>query len=429
MYRWRGTKQGLSRVLSTYLKIAGLGEKVEVSDNFTGFPYYFQVQLTLNDRDPVKYWQQAKIAKAIIDQEKPAQTYYALRILTPTMQITRRSVWSSEPFTLFEITQEQTFTIEVKITSSLFNNGEINQLPEQLVIELQGNSQAITLEPPELIIEGENLAVKYTLTYQHFQDNLDGFNVKLSNRTDEYFTGNLTIKLYFQLNQTIYDDILLREERINLSPVLKICNQNDAQKIIEGNTIFRIATVSQMSGMRITEYLWKAYIFRTFTAPKIQELEPDITAIIEKIELEAVVEVTQPNPVTPEMLNKITVRIKDNVSNFHLLTPETTIEDNKIRVKRSLYYYQFMQTIDSLTVTIKNLNNLKVQGKVTVQASLEINQELSSFQLLDENFELAPVPLKNILQICYDNEVGEDIIRETIPTILGTTTQSLDGQE
>ena len=71
LYRWRGTKQGLSKLLGLYLKNARLGEKVEIFDNFTNFPHYFQVQLTLNDRDPVKYWQQSKIAQAIIDQEKP----------------------------------------------------------------------------------------------------------------------------------------------------------------------------------------------------------------------------------------------------------------------------------------------------------------------------------------------------------------------
>ncbi len=40
-----------------------------------------------NDRDPDKYWRQAKIAQAIIDREKPAQTFYSLRILIPTMRI------------------------------------------------------------------------------------------------------------------------------------------------------------------------------------------------------------------------------------------------------------------------------------------------------------------------------------------------------
>ena len=87
LYRLRGTKAGLIQILSIYLKESGFGEKVEVFDQFKHFPYYFQVQLTLNDRDPEKYWRQAKIAKAIIDRVKPAQTFYSLKILVPTMRL------------------------------------------------------------------------------------------------------------------------------------------------------------------------------------------------------------------------------------------------------------------------------------------------------------------------------------------------------
>ncbi|NET44638.1 phage tail protein [Okeania sp. SIO2B3] len=418
-YRLRGTKEGLSELLSLYLKNAKLGEKVEIFDNFTHFPHYFQVQLTLNDRDPIKYWQQAKIAQAIIEQEKPAQTFYSLKILVPTMQLTVRSEFS-HTFKLFEPTEKQTFAIEVKITPSQINSSEINQLTKQLLIQLQGNSQAITLDSHETIIENQSFTLKYTLNYQHFQDNLDGFNVKLSNRTDKDFIGSLTIKLYFQINQEIYSE-LVTEEQINLSPVLKICSQNKEQEIIEGNTIFQQVNPPQISGMRITEYMWsQPYKFRTFTAPKIQELEPDITAIIDKIELTAIVEVTEPNQVTSDVLNKITVRLKDDVSDFHLFTPETTIENNQIRIKRILYYYQFMQTIDQLTVTLKNLNNVKVVGKVTVQVSWDTNQGQSLHQLLAKDFILEEVPTTNILQICYNHEVGIEITREIIPTILGT---------
>lgn len=87
LYRLRGTKQGLIEILKIYLTNAGFGEKVEVFDRFSHFPNYFQVQLTLNDRDPEKYWRQAKIARAIIDREKPAHTFYSLKILVPTMRI------------------------------------------------------------------------------------------------------------------------------------------------------------------------------------------------------------------------------------------------------------------------------------------------------------------------------------------------------
>ncbi|MGD1703154.1 phage tail protein I [Dapis sp. BLCC M229] len=250
LYRWRGTKKGLSELLQIYLTNSNLGSNVEVFDNFTNFPHYFQVQLTLNDRDPVKYWQQAKIAKAIIDREKPAQTYYALKILVLTMQLTKR--------------------------------------------------------PQE----------------SQFSENFDLPEAALTQET-------------------------------------------------------------------------------------------------EKIELEAIVEVTKPNPVTENVLNKIKVRFKDDVSNFHLLTPETTIEDHKITIKRILYNNNFYETINQLTVTIKNLNNVEINGKIRVKVSFAGHEE----DLLNTNLKLGAVPLQNILQICYNYEIGKELTRETIPTILGTTTQ------
>ncbi|MFK0735066.1 MAG: phage tail protein I [Gloeotrichia echinulata HAB0833] len=66
LYRLRGTKQGLIEILQIYLENSGFGKSVEVFDQFDSFPNYFQVQLTLNDRDPDKYWRQSKIPKAII---------------------------------------------------------------------------------------------------------------------------------------------------------------------------------------------------------------------------------------------------------------------------------------------------------------------------------------------------------------------------
>ncbi|MEM1167741.1 MAG: phage tail protein [Cyanobacteria bacterium P01_H01_bin.35] len=261
LYKLRGTKDGLTNILKLYLKKAGLGEDVKIFDNFTHFPHYFQVQLTLNDRNPIRYWQEAKIAKAIIDKEKPAQTFYSLKILVPTMRLTLRPE-VSEPLTVTE-------------------------------------------------------------------------NIKL---------------------------------------------------------------------------------------------DLDTTATSDKIKLTAIVEVTEPNQVTSDILHKITVRFKDDVSDFHLFTPETTTGNNgnnEIRIKRILYNYQFMETIDGLTVTLKNLNNVEIVGKVTVEVSWDTNQGESPHQLLQKDFILQEVLTTNILQICYNNEVGTEITRETIPTILGTETQSL----
>ncbi|QMS92059.1 phage tail protein [Nostoc edaphicum CCNP1411] len=422
LYRLRGTKQGLIEILGIYLKNSGFGEKVEVFDEFDNFPNYFQVQLTLKDRDPDKYWRQAKIAKAIIDSEKPAQTFYTLKILVPTMQLTKRS-HVAYPFKLFEPLQNQKFAIEVIITPNVSNSSTINQLAKQLLVQLQGNSKLITPDSSKIIINNQYFAIKQDLNYQHFQENLTGFNVVLSNRTDKYFVGNLAIKLYFYINDGEYSNTLL-EQSLNLSPVLKIYNKNNTGEITEGNTIFKQASQPQKSGMKITESIWsQPYTFQTFKPPKIQELQPQITAILEKIELEAIVEITQPKTITSDILNKITVRLQDDVSEFHLFTPETIRENNKITIKRTLYYQQFTQTIDRLDVAIKNLNNIDIVGKVTVQASLKINQRLSTYQLLEQTFNLTAVSPYNILEICRKNEEGQIISGNTI---LGTTSQSLN---
>ena len=94
LYTLRGTKVGLKLLLNLYLKNAkvGSGDSVEIFDDYTEFPHYFQVQLTLSDRDSSSYAQQLRIAQAVISQEKPAQTYYSLKILVPTMRITEDTV-------------------------------------------------------------------------------------------------------------------------------------------------------------------------------------------------------------------------------------------------------------------------------------------------------------------------------------------------
>lgn len=422
LYGLRGTKAGLIEILSIYLKNSGFGEKVEVFDQFDNFPNYFQVQLTLKDRDPDKYWRQAKIAKAIIDREKPAQTFYSLKILVPTMQLTKRS-HVAYPCKLFAPPKNQTFAIEVTITPNKINSIQINQLAEQLAIQIQGNSQSITPYSPKAIINNQSFSIKQSLNYQHLQENLAGFNVILSNRTDKQFVGNLTIKLYFSINEIEYNNTLL-EQSVNLSPVLKICCENDKREIIAGNTIFKQNPQPQQSGMKLTESIWtKPYSFLLFDPPKIQYLQSDITAIIEKLELAAIVEITQPNTINSDLLNKITVRLQDDVSEFYLLTPKTIRENNTIRIKRILSYQEFMQTIDKFTVTIKNLNNLDIAGKVTVQASLNINQRLSTYKILEQTFNLTAVSPYNILQICRKNEEGKIVSGNTI---LGTTSQSLN---
>ena len=108
LYRERGTKAGLEKMLRTYTGIPGK-ESVQVSEFVKplqidktctiglntviggGPPHFFLVKLILPTADPILKERKELIARAIIDQEKPAHTYYTLVIETPTMQIGERS--------------------------------------------------------------------------------------------------------------------------------------------------------------------------------------------------------------------------------------------------------------------------------------------------------------------------------------------------
>ncbi|MBD2233294.1 phage tail protein [Phormidium tenue] len=90
LYRLRGTKAALQTILALYLESAGFkqsAQKVQIDDEFDQIPHYFQVSIQLPTPDPELYWRQSRIATAIIDQEKPAHTFYALKVLVRTMQI------------------------------------------------------------------------------------------------------------------------------------------------------------------------------------------------------------------------------------------------------------------------------------------------------------------------------------------------------
>ena len=82
LYHKRGTKEGLSEILSTYT-----GGNVNIYE-FEQPAHYFQVELLSKDRDPAVISRKEQIARAIINQEKPAHTFYTLKTrLTVTMQI------------------------------------------------------------------------------------------------------------------------------------------------------------------------------------------------------------------------------------------------------------------------------------------------------------------------------------------------------
>jgi phage tail-like protein len=82
LYRLRGTRAGLERMLELYT-----GQRPSIDDAFDQVPYYFQVRLTLSEPDPDLLRRKQDIARAIIDQEKPAYTFYALQLAIPTMRL------------------------------------------------------------------------------------------------------------------------------------------------------------------------------------------------------------------------------------------------------------------------------------------------------------------------------------------------------
>jgi P2-related tail formation protein len=82
LYQLRGTRAGLERMLELYT-----GQQPSIDDAFDQVPYYFQVRITLSEADPDLLRRKQDIARAIIDQEKPAHTFYALQVAIPTMRL------------------------------------------------------------------------------------------------------------------------------------------------------------------------------------------------------------------------------------------------------------------------------------------------------------------------------------------------------
>ena len=92
LYKKRGTAAGLKAMLRIYLQkeikreTDGKTEYVEIFE-FEAIPHYFQVQLRLDTQNQAEFHRKQTVARAIIEQEKPAHTVYALQILMPTMQL------------------------------------------------------------------------------------------------------------------------------------------------------------------------------------------------------------------------------------------------------------------------------------------------------------------------------------------------------
>jgi hypothetical protein len=144
---------------------------------------------------------------------------------------------------------------------------------------------------------------------------------------------------------------------------------------------------------------------------------------LQKFELEATVQINQPPAITENIINQITVRFQDENSNYHLLTPDRLIQGNKMTIKRQLSYPQLLDISDNLKLTVKNLNNVETSGKVCVSVKMNIDLVPKVFTLFEQDINLAAVPPKDKLKICYQDQ-DEKIIstdkQGTVFTVLGT---------
>jgi phage tail-like protein len=103
LYRLRGTREGLERLLALYDVGAVIEEDLDafqIGVHSTigvdtriggGAPHYFRVRVSLPLTDATALEAMRRRLRAIVDSEKPAHTVYTLVIETPTMQIGVRS--------------------------------------------------------------------------------------------------------------------------------------------------------------------------------------------------------------------------------------------------------------------------------------------------------------------------------------------------
>lgn len=83
LYQKRGTPAGLGAMLEIYL-----GRAVEVEDQREDFPpFYFEVTIRLDSSDPKVLAEVDRVARSIIDREKPGHTCYGLNLLLPSMHL------------------------------------------------------------------------------------------------------------------------------------------------------------------------------------------------------------------------------------------------------------------------------------------------------------------------------------------------------
>ena len=101
LYRWRGTKKNLQDLLAIFTVSVPTVSEQEVSGLQIGVhstigvdmhlggdkPHFFHVKISLPRATPAVQERQMNIARALIDLEKPAHTFYELVPIFPSMRI------------------------------------------------------------------------------------------------------------------------------------------------------------------------------------------------------------------------------------------------------------------------------------------------------------------------------------------------------
>lgn len=82
-YVKRGTVQGLRETVGRYL---GSVDDVIVYE-FEAEPHFFQVEVVVRKKGALALARLDRVVRALVDQVRPAHTWYSVRYLVPTMQI------------------------------------------------------------------------------------------------------------------------------------------------------------------------------------------------------------------------------------------------------------------------------------------------------------------------------------------------------
>ncbi|MGL4499429.1 MAG: phage tail protein, partial [Planktothrix sp.] len=207
LYQKRGTKEGLEKVLSLYLKSLGFPEKVTIYEEDDYPDRYFQVELTLSQMEHSRYWQQVRIAKAIIEQEKPAHTYYGLKIQVPSMRITGN---------IYPLNLTSAGDISVNVTKK----------SESSPLRVSIKSRFGQAEPYKSTTED---SLTYTVTSEQFASSKNWYLI-IDNLSDKLLTISLSIKCP-GTNK-------IEKLSLSLQPGLKICKKNSDGTVnrTSGNT-------------------------------------------------------------------------------------------------------------------------------------------------------------------------------------------------